>query len=134
MILLSSTLSSFVQLLGVVIIFIFVLVITYFTTKWLGGLQKTHTAGRNLQVIETMQIMNNKYIQMIKTGEVYLVIAVGKDEVTLLAQLTADQLSELTELQKDMLQTKGKEDFSSVQETFQDVLDKIKERFPKKQD
>lgn len=134
MILLSSTLSSFVQLLGVVVIFIFVLVITYFTTKWLGGLQKAHTAGRNLQVIETMQIMNNKYIQMIKTGEVYLVIAVGKDEVTLLAQLTADQLSELTELQKDMLQTKGKEDFSSVQETFQDVLDKIKERFPKKQD
>lgn len=33
MILLSSSLNSFIQLLGVLLIFLFVLVITYFTTK-----------------------------------------------------------------------------------------------------
>ena len=40
MILLSSSLNSFIQLLGVLLIFLFVLVITYFTTKWIGGYQK----------------------------------------------------------------------------------------------
>lgn len=41
MILLSSALGSFIQLLGVLIIFLFVLAITYFTTKWIGNYQKT---------------------------------------------------------------------------------------------
>jgi len=37
MILLSSTFESAMQLIGALLIFAFVLVITYFTTKWGGG-------------------------------------------------------------------------------------------------
>ena len=47
MILLSSSLNSFIQLLGVLLIFLFVLVITYFTTKWIGGYQKVQMSGRS---------------------------------------------------------------------------------------
>ena len=50
MILLSSSLNSFIQLLGVLLIFLFVLVITYFTTKWIGGYQKVQMSGRSFQV------------------------------------------------------------------------------------
>ena len=82
MILLSSSLNSFIQLLGVLLIFLFVLVITYFTTKWIGGYQKVQMSGRSFQVVDTIRIANNKLVQVIKMGDVYLVIAVAKDNVT----------------------------------------------------
>ena len=82
MILLSSALGSFIQLLGVLIIFLFVLAITYFTTKWIGNYQKTNFANKNLQIVESIRVGNNKFIAIVKAGEVYLVVAVGKDDVT----------------------------------------------------
>ena len=123
MILLSTSCQSLIQLIGVLIIFLFVLIITYFTTKWVGGFQKTQMSRGNLSVVETVRIANNKYIQIVKVGDVYLVIAVGKDEVTKLAELSEDQLSYLQS-----------EDSGRTQESFQDILNKLKEHFPKKQD
>lgn len=118
MILLSSSLNSFLQLLGAIIIFGFILVITYFTTKWVGGFQKSQMKGGNLRVVETVRIANNHFLQVIKAGEKYLVIAVGKETVTLLTELPAEQLKETTQ---------------DSQEDFQAILNKFKEHFPKKQ-
>lgn len=134
MILLSSSLNSFIQLLGALAVFVFVLVITYYTTKWLGGLQKTYSTGKNLKVVESVRIANNKFVQVIRIGNLYLVIAVGKDEVTMLAQLTEDQLAEAAEKIQDATSQVEKDSFSGVQETFQETLKKMKDRFPKKQD
>lgn len=134
MILLSSSLNSFIQLLGALAVFVFVLVITYYTTKWLGGLQKTYSTGKNLKVVESVRIANNKFVQIIRIGNLYLVIAVGKDEVTMLAQLTEDQLAEAAEKIQDATSQVEKDSFSGVQETFQETLKKMKDRFPKKQD
>ena len=44
-------------------------------------------------VLETIRIANGKFLQLVKAGEQYFVIAVGKDEVTKIAELTEDQLS-----------------------------------------
>lgn len=118
MILLSSSLNSFLQLLGAILIFLFILVITYFTTKWVGGFQKTQMKGGNLQVIETVRIANNQLLQVVKAGEKYLVIAVSKERVTMLTELPAEQLKETTQ---------------DSQEDFQTILNKFKEHFPKKQ-
>lgn len=122
------------QLLGVLIIFAFVLVITYFTTRWIGGFQKAQLTGGYLQVVETVRVANNKYIQIVKTGKVYLVIAVGKDEVSLLAQLTEEQLGELTEQKRDMVRPLGRDQIQGVADTFQETLDKVRKSFPKKRD
>ena len=126
MILLSSALGSFIQLLGVLIIFLFVLAITYFTTKWIGNYQKTNFANKNLQIVESIRVGNNKFIAIVKAGEVYLVVAVGKDDVTLLTQLTEEQLSEVPD------QNRFPMDGKAAQENFREVLNRVKEHFPKK--
>ena len=130
MILLSSALSSFVQLLGVLIIFVFVLLITYFTTKWIGNAQKTNPGNKNLRIMESIRIGNNKFVTLVKAGKNYLVIAVGKDEVSLLAELTEEQLTQIPDV------TSGKAPFTAdkkaASENFQDILNKVRERFPKK--
>lgn len=60
MILLSSSLNSFIQLLGVLLIFLFVLVITYFTTKWIGGYQNGPDVRTRFQVVDTIRIANKQ--------------------------------------------------------------------------
>lgn len=134
MVLLSSPANSLIQLLGVLFIFCFVLVITYFVTKWIGGVQKAQMTGRGLQVMDTVRIAGNKYVQILKIGDAYLVIAIGKDEVTMLAKLTADEIGLAADEMMDAVQLKGGLLPSDMQDTFQETLEKFRERFSKKQD
>ena len=78
-VLISSSIESFIQLIGVLFIFVFVLLITYFTTKWMGNIQRGRLTSNNLRVLETIAIGNGKLICLIETGHVYLVVSVGKD-------------------------------------------------------
>lgn len=133
MILLSSSLESFLQLVGVLFIFLFVLVVTYFTTKWIGGYQKMQMSGREFKVVDTARIANGKYAQILKLGDVYLVVAVGKDEVTMLAKLTEDEIG-LTEDEITGFYRTEHTDKMGVQESFQETLEKFREHFSKKQD
>lgn len=123
--LLSSSLQSLFQLIGALIIFAFVLGITYLATKWMSGFQKSRSNNKNLHIVETIGVGNNKYISIVEAGTVYLVVAVGKDEVHLLAELTREQLKDFS-----FEQSGGKES----QESFSEILGKFKDRLPKKQD
>ena len=72
----------------------------------------------------------DKRIAIVKAGEVYLVVAVGKDDVTLLTQLTEEQLSEVPDL--SAAQNRFPMDGKAAQENFREVLNRVKEHFPKK--
>lgn len=87
-----SATDSYLQFITVLVLFVFVLGITYVTTKWIANYQKGKNAGSNLEVIETMRITNNKYIQIVRAGNKYLVIAVGKDEIHMLAEFPEEEL------------------------------------------
>lgn len=83
MILLSMQVGSYAQFITVLLIFVAVLGVTAWVTKWIANYQKQQSVNENVQVIETTRIANNKYIQIIRVGEKYIVIAVCKDTVTL---------------------------------------------------
>ncbi|MCI9209204.1 MAG: flagellar biosynthetic protein FliO [Eubacterium sp.] len=119
----TSSFSSFMQLIGVLIIFLFVLAVTYVATRWIAGYQKEHSYNKNLKIIETLRLTTNKYIQIVQAGEEYLVIAIGKDEVRLLTKLTQEQLRELPS-----------EEFPAGvgPESFKELLEKFKKHIPKK--
>lgn len=84
--------NSYAQLITVLIIFVLVLGVTAVVTKWLAGYQKQQSVGSNIQVIETSRISNNKYIQILRVGDTYMVIAVCKDTITLLGQISEEGL------------------------------------------
>ncbi len=129
MILLSSSLNSFIQLIGALLIFLFVLAITYLTTKWLGGYQRASMFNKNLQIVESLKIDASKYIALVKAGEIYLVVAVGKDEMTVLAQLTEEQLTEVPTFENNTQVMSSQK----MTESFKSILEKAKNNFPKKQ-
>ena len=125
MILLSSTGESLFQLLIVLFCFVVVLVLTYYTTWWIAGYQKSQSISRNLSVVETLKLTTNKYIQLIQAGkDTYYVIAIGKDEITVLGQLSGDELRELP--------TDKDQEIPTVKGDFSDLLHKFKDQLPKK--
>lgn len=89
----AGSLDSFVQFMTILLLFLFVLVITYVVTRWVSGIQKVQMTGKNMELVETMRISNSKYLQIIRAGEKYLVIAVCKDTVTMLIELSVDEIS-----------------------------------------
>ena len=117
----TSGVQSFFQLIGVLLIFVFVLAITYYVTKWIAGYQKQHNFQKNMRVVETMKLTTNKYIQIIEVGETYLVIGIGKDEVTMLAQLTREQLNDVSLEDTVKYQNTG-ESFSNIMKQFKEHL------------
>ena len=87
--------DSYVQFIAVLIIFVLVLGVTALTTKWIANYQKQQNVNCNIEVIETTRITSNKYIQIVRVGEIYKVIAVCKDTVTLLGEVPGEQLREI---------------------------------------
>lgn len=116
-----ASVESFLQLIALVFILAFVLVITYLVTRWIGGYQKAHMKSKNLQIIETIPAGNNKMISLIKTGTVYLVVSVGKEEIHPLVTLSEDQLTDLSFLQE-------KPENTVNVETFQEIFGQLKDK------
>lgn len=85
--------SSFAQFLTVIIIFLMVLALCYFTTRWVAGYQKGKMLSGNINVLETFRVTNSKYIQIIKIGDKIFAVAYSKDSVALLGELNEDSLT-----------------------------------------
>ena len=90
--LLTGNTGSYAQLITVLLLFVLGLGVTAAVTKWIANYQKQQNAGANIQTIETCRISNNKYVQILRVGGTYFVIAVCRDTVTLLGQVPEDQL------------------------------------------
>ena len=85
--------DSYVQFMTVLILFVFVLAITAFVTRWIGGYQRGRSAGANMELIESLRLSNNKYVQIVRVGRKYLAVAVCKDTVTMLSEIPEEDLS-----------------------------------------
>ena len=119
--LLSSTskqYDSIGQLFTVILIFIFVLALTYFATKLTAGLQKGRLAGSNVEVLETFKIAPTKYIQVVRIGEKYFSYIVCKDTVTLLGELTKEDISVFHKAEAQ----------TAVNMNFKEILDKFRKQ------
>ena len=104
-------------------IFDFVLILTYFITKWIEGNQTSRSNNKNLHLIESINVGNSKFISIIQAGEIYLVVSVNKDDIKLLAQLSKEQLTDLS-----FALTNPK----SNNDSFQQILNKFKDKIQQK--
>ncbi len=84
--------DSVVQFLTVLIMFVFVLGITYLTTRYIAKIQKVQMTNRNMELIDTLRISNNKYLQIVRIGGKYYCMAVCKDTVTMLGEVQKEEL------------------------------------------
>ena len=83
----TSPASEIAQLVTLLIVFIFVLLLCTFVAKWMGGVQREQGRSTNAEVIDTIRIAQGKWVQVIRVGNKYKVIAVCKDTVTYLGDV-----------------------------------------------
>ncbi len=86
------TASSYAQLITLLIVFVVILGVTAWVTKWLANYQKVQNIDANIEIVETVRITANKFIQLVRVGQKYMVIAVCKDTVTMLGEVPEEQL------------------------------------------
>ena len=122
---LGNSLENFLMLIATLLVFIFVLVITYLCTKWIANYQRIRLKSCNLQILESIPAGNNKMICLVKAGTEYMVVGVGKDELRLLTTLSEEQLTDFSFRQVN-------ENNVITNETFSELLNKLKEKLPKK--
>ncbi len=118
--------ESIVQFLTVIVIFAFVLFITWFTTRWIGNYQKTRMKGVNIELFEAVRLSPGQYIQILRIGSRYMAVAVSKDNVTLLCELDESELA---------LNDRDNAVFPADSgESFKRLLDKARSAFDRGQD
>lgn len=107
-----NSVGSIAQLLTVTLIFVFVLALTYWTTRLAGTYKKQQMMGKNIQVMETVAISNSKFLQIIKVGNRYVLVGNAKDSITYLCELDEKDLNFAVE--------------TGTNETFKNILEKLK--------
>ena len=91
----TSALESIGQLICLILLFLFVLFLAYMAARISGSFQSNVlNKHSNIKVIEVFRISNNKVIEIVKVGEEYLVLAVCKDNISLLTKLDETQIKE----------------------------------------
>ena len=109
------TIDAFAQFCTVIFLFLIVLGLTYFVTKWIARYQKGRNVGTNIEVIETYRIAGSKYVQILRVGDTYVAVAVCKDTVTKLAELSKDEIHQM-------------EQAGGSTKSFHEILDLMKKK------
>ena len=117
---LSSRLEAFAELITLLVIFIIVIAITYFSTRFVGNFQKEKLRHSNVQILETLRVSNTKYIQIVRIGKKCFAIAVCKDSITYLCEVDEGDL----QFKTDSLSSK------TNAESFKAIIDKFKKDKP----
>lgn len=112
MLLALDTANNFSQFFMLLLIFAFVLAVTYFTTKYIANFQKGKLSEANIKVIEGFRLSQTKYLEIVKIGSRYFCLALCKDSVSVVCELSEDELV-------------FKEEAAGIQ-NFSSILDKIK--------
>jgi len=104
--------GAVVELLSALAIFALVLLVTYFTTVFVGSYEKQKMTGRNLRILESLRLSGGKCINLVKAGDKYVVLGESKDHVDFLCEISEDSIVPYD----DALQAVQKPDFRKLLE------------------
>ncbi len=105
--------ENILRLVFSLIVFVLVLFVTYYATRWIAKSGAIQPNTKNIKVVETFKIAPNKYVQIIQIGSKFYSIGITKDNISFLSELEEEQL----DLQPEQA--------SAMQEPFKAVWDKV---------
>ncbi len=109
----TSTYDSILQLVGLVFLLIIILVAAYYTSRLIGGIKLGQMKKSNFQVIDSYRVTPNKALQIVKIGNKYVVVAIGKDNINFITELDESEVI-------------IRESQQGEKQSFKQILDKLK--------
>lgn len=88
----TSTFASFIKLLILLIVFVLILIASFYVTKWYAKSGLLKNKSQNIQVLESYPLGPGKQICIVKLGGKCIAVAICKDQITLLTELDESQL------------------------------------------
>jgi len=79
--------TNIARFLTLLVIFLLVLGVTFYTTKFIARTQQGRVNSTNMEIMETMPLANGKYLQIVRIGGKYVVLAIAKDSITKITEL-----------------------------------------------
>lgn len=83
--------QSIVEFVFLLVVFFLILVACVFTTRFVAGRQMQRGRNSNFKPIETYQVAQNRYLQLVQIGTRYFVISVTKDNISFICELKEDE-------------------------------------------
>jgi len=74
------------EIFFLLIVFIFVIGLAYYITKKLASLGTLRMKGKNIKILETIQIGINQHIHLVQVGDKMLIIGVSKENISYLSE------------------------------------------------
>ena len=90
-----NSIQSLFELLGIILIFVIVLVVCYYTTRFVAGRQLVQKKIGNFEIIETYPLSQNKYLQLIRMGNKYVVISVATDTINYITEIDESEVCQI---------------------------------------
>ena len=113
-----NSFENFIQFLSLIVVFILLLVVVYFVTRWIGGMEQRQYGNKNIKIIEGSRVGPNKVIQIVQVGKEFFVLGIGKDEISYLGEVKEEDL------------TISEENIKPLPD-FKEIQAKAKEKIPK---
>lgn len=88
----ASGVENVLRLIGLLLLCAVIIAASYFTTRFVGRKEAGVSSNTNFKPLDVLRISPNKYLQLIKVGKRYIVIAVCKDTVTYLTELDEEDI------------------------------------------
>lgn len=87
--------NEFLSASGAVLLVIGIVVLAFYSTKWLGKRAGTPLRSRNLAVIDRITLGQDKSIAIIKVNEKYLLVGIASNGITNLGELRGEDIAQL---------------------------------------
>ena len=88
-----SGVESVLKLIGLIVLCVLIIAASFFVTRMIGRRETGISGNSNFRSLDIYRIAPNKFLQLIQAGSRYFVIAVGKDNVTLICELDKEEIS-----------------------------------------
>lgn len=80
------------DLLVLIVIFVLILVVAYYVTKWVSTSGLNMQKNKNIKILEVFRLNQSKYIYIVELGNKVVVLGVSKDHIEYITDLDHDSL------------------------------------------
>lgn len=94
-----GAIEQIITVVGFLLVMLFVGGLAYFTTRFVGNVNKKRFINSNMKIIEVLNLGFQKYLYLVKIVDKYVVISVTKDRVNVIKEL--DEKININECKKE---------------------------------
>lgn len=109
-----------------ILVFVIILILAYYAARLAGKYQSNALSGNsNIKIIESYRIGSNKLLAIVKIGENYYAVGIGKEEFTLIDKLDTSYFDSVMEKKENGASLSVP--FTKTKQSFREVLSKFRE-------